>query len=93
MKENVFWDACLKSFEMDLPSQQFDSWIKPLRLSTENGRLIFTAPDTFTLKLLQNHFISEIRRQATLVYEDLPIFEFRVGEVVVGKTDNCGKSI
>lgn len=93
MKENVFWDACLKSFEMDLPPQQFDSWIKPLRLSTENGSLIFTAPDTFTLKLLQNNFISEIRRQATLVYEDLPTFEFRVGEVVVGKTDNGGKSI
>lgn len=93
MKENSFWDACIKSFEKNLPRQQFNMWIKPIRLSTENGCLIFTAPDTLTLKLLQNNFFAEIRRQAMLVYGVLPKFEFRVGEDVVGKTDSCGNRI
>lgn len=78
MQENNFWDACLRSFEKSLPPQQFNSWIKPLRLSSDNGSLILTAPNTFTLKIVQDRFFSEISRQAKLTYSVVPQFEFRV---------------
>ncbi|MFA6970196.1 MAG: chromosomal replication initiator protein DnaA [Gallionella sp.] len=80
MQENVFWDACLNSFEKSLPPQQFNSWIKPLKLTSENGGLILTAPNTFTLKILQDRFFPEISRQAKLIYSVVPQFEFRVVE-------------
>ena len=83
MQENVFWDTCLLSFEKSLPSQQFNSWIKPIRLSTENGNLILTAPNTFTLKILQDRFFPEILRQAKLLFPNVPQFEFRVSELSI----------
>ena len=39
-----------------------------------------TAPNTFTLKLVQERFLPEISRQAGLAYSKIPLFEFRVLE-------------
>jgi chromosomal replication initiator protein len=86
MQENAFWDTCLNSFEKTLPPQQFNSWIKPLKLSSDNGCLVLTAPNTFTLKILQDRFFPEISRQAKLVYSVVPQFEFRVLETTSSNT-------
>ncbi|MDP1939096.1 MAG: chromosomal replication initiator protein DnaA, partial [Gallionella sp.] len=80
MQENAFWDTCLRSFEKSLPPQQFNSWIKPLKLTDDNGHLVLTAPNTFTLKILQDRFFPEISRQAKLAFAIVPQFEFRVVE-------------
>lgn len=83
MQEIPFWASCLSSFEKSLPPQQYNSWIKPLVLRSENGSLILTAPNSFTLKLVQERFLPEITRQACLAYAQVPPFEFRVLEVSV----------
>jgi len=80
MQDISFWDSCLRSFEKSLPPQQYNSWIKPLLLKIENGSLILTAPNSFTLKLVQERFLPEISRQAGLVYSSVPPFEFRIVE-------------
>ncbi|MDO8813464.1 MAG: chromosomal replication initiator protein DnaA [Gallionella sp.] len=80
MQDISFWDSCLRSFEKSLPPQQFNSWIKPLLLKKEGGCLILTAPNSFTLKLVQERFLPEISRQAGLAYSRIPPFEFRVLE-------------
>jgi chromosomal replication initiator protein len=78
MQDLSFWNSCLSSFEKSLPPQQFNSWIKPLLLKSENGTLVLTAPNSFTLKLVQERFLPEISRQAKLVYQHDPQFEFRI---------------
>ena len=83
MQEIPFWASCLSSFEKSLPPQQYNSWIKPLVLKSENGSLVLTAPNSFTLKLVQERFLPEITRQACLAYSQVPPFEFRVLEVSV----------
>jgi chromosomal replication initiator protein len=80
MQDISFWDSCLRSFEKSLPPQQYNSWIKPLLLKSENGSLILTAPNSFTLKLVQERFFPEICRHAELAYSRIPPFEFRVNE-------------
>lgn len=80
MQDLSFWNSCLSSFEKSLPPQQYNSWIKPLMLRSENGSLVLTAPNSFTLKLVQERFFPEISRQAGLVYKQIPPFEFRVIE-------------
>jgi chromosomal replication initiator protein len=80
MQDISFWDSCLRSFEKNLPQQQYNSWIKPLVLKSENGSLILTAPNSFTLKLVQERFFPEICRHAELAYSRIPPFEFRVNE-------------
>jgi len=51
-----------------------------LLLKSENGSLVLTAPNSFTLKLVQERFFPEISRQASLAYSNVPTFEFRVIE-------------
>jgi chromosomal replication initiator protein len=80
MQDISFWASCLSSFEKSLPPQQYNSWIKPLVLKSENGSLVLTAPNSFTLKLVQERFLPEITRQAGLVYKEIPHFEFKVVE-------------
>jgi len=58
-----FWESCLQRFEQELPAQQFNTWIKPLRLEgesePENGlRLI--APNSFILKWVRDRYLSRI---------------------------------
>ncbi len=80
MQENVLWDSCLRSFEKSLPPQQFNAWIKPLNIVSENGALILIAPNSFTLKLVQERFFPEISRLAERLYSIVPQFVFRVVE-------------
>ena len=82
MQDISFWDTCLRSFEKSLPPQQYNSWIKPLILNVENGLLILTAPNSFTLKLVQERFFPEIVRQAKLAYQHAPSFEFRIQDSI-----------
>jgi len=86
MQELSFWDSCLLSFEKSLPPQQFNSWIKPLKISSENDRLILTAPNTFTLKVVQDRFFQDINRLAKAAYPVVPQFEFRVAEASANNT-------
>ena len=58
-----FWTSCLSQFEQELPPQQFNTWIRPLRLEGEddfaNGlRLI--APNGFILKWVKERFLTRI---------------------------------
>jgi chromosomal replication initiator protein len=80
MQHNLFWNTCLTAFQKSLPPQQFNSWIKPLTITSENGSLVLTAPNSFTMKLVQERFFPEISRLATIAYSKLPTFEFRVQE-------------
>lgn len=80
MQDISFWNSCLRSFEMSLPPQQYNSWIKPLLINCENENLIISAPNSFILKLVQERFLPEIKRQAGLVYTKIPYIEFRILE-------------
>lgn len=80
MQEKTLWDSCLVLFEKNLSPQQFKAWIKPLRLVREKNSLILTAPNSFTLKLVQERFFSEISKQALTIFAEMPNFEFRVQE-------------
>jgi chromosomal replication initiator protein len=85
MQDISFWDSCLRSFKKSLPPQQYNSWIRPLILKSENGSLVLTAPNSFTLKLVQERFLPEISRLAGLVYPQVPPFEFRVLDTPINK--------
>lgn len=82
MQDILFWDSCLRQFEKSLPTQQFNAWIKPLVLKKELDTFVLTAPNSFTLKLVQERFLPEISRQANLAFPDPPIFKFQVLEQV-----------
>jgi len=58
-----FWESCLQRFEQELPVQQFNTWIKPLRLEGEDSpleglRLI--APNGFIMKWVRDRYMTRI---------------------------------
>lgn len=59
-----FWTSCLGQFEQELPPQQFNTWIRPLRLEGEddfaNG-LRLVAPNGFILKWVKERYLARIQ--------------------------------
>lgn len=58
-----FWATCLNRFEQDLPAQQFNTWIKGLRLEgDEAGPTHFqlVAPNRFVMQWVRERYLARI---------------------------------
>jgi chromosomal replication initiator protein len=58
-----FWSACLNRFEQELPAQQFNTWIKGLRLEDdETGPTHFRliAPNRFVMQWVRERYLAQI---------------------------------
>lgn len=58
-----FWNSCLSQFEQELSSQQFNTWIRPLRLEGEEAPddgLRLVAPNGFILKWVKERYLGRI---------------------------------
>jgi chromosomal replication initiator protein len=78
MTSTSVWDSCLHFFENSLPSQQFNSWIKPLAFEMEGEKIILAAPNGFTLKIIQDRFLPQIIKQAEAILNYRPAVELRL---------------
>ena len=80
MADNALWETCLQFFEGSLPPQQFNSWIKPLAFEINGDQITLTAPNSFTLKLVQERFLPDISKRAESFLSGPPRFELRIGK-------------
>lgn len=80
MSDKTLWDSCLHYFENTLPPQQFNSWIKPLAFEIKGNQITLTAPNSFTLKLVQERFLPEISKRAESFLSVVPNFELLIGK-------------
>jgi chromosomal replication initiator protein len=55
-----FWLSCLSRFEKELTPQQFNTWIKPLKLEEEGDGFKLVAPNRFVLQWVKDKFLSRI---------------------------------
>ncbi|MCF8199396.1 MAG: chromosomal replication initiator protein DnaA [Sulfuritalea sp.] len=58
-----FWSTCMNRFEQELPAQQFNTWIKGLRLEKdESGPTHFrlVAPNRFVLQWVRERYLAQI---------------------------------
>jgi len=70
--------SCQKYFQEILPAQQYNSWIKPLSFEVEGKKLILTAPNSFTLRIIQERFLAELSKQAHDFFGFPAEIEFRL---------------
>ena len=84
MSDKTLWDSCLHFFEGSLPPQQFNSWIKPLVFEMKGNQITLTAPNSFTLKLVQERFLPEISKRAMSFLSGSPQFELRIRKKTSG---------
>jgi len=67
-----FWNSCLDQFEQELPLQQFNTWIRPLRLEGEDsgdGCLRLVAPNGFILKWVRERYLGRIEELGRSYFE------------------------
>ena len=55
------WPACLERLQSELPAQQFNAWIKALRLQANaDGSLAVLAPNRFILQWVRERYLGRI---------------------------------
>ena len=62
----VVWQQCVDRLQDELPSQQFNTWIRPLQASTDGRKLTLHAPNRFIKDFVSDKFsvrISELVRE------------------------------
>ncbi|MDP2132608.1 MAG: chromosomal replication initiator protein DnaA [Sulfuritalea sp.] len=84
MKE--FWSTCLSRFEQELPAQQFNTWIKGLRLEADDagpGHFRLTAPNRFVMQWVRERYLAQIEALG-LEYFSSPInINLAVAETII----------
>ena len=61
------WQWCLGRLEDELPSQQFNTWIRPLLADTSSGGVTLSAPNRFIRDFVEERYaamISQILSEA-----------------------------
>ena len=66
---NSFWRYCLSRFEKELPAQQFQTWIRPLKFSADGTVLTLIAPNRFVLQWIRDRFLERIHALAAGHFE------------------------
>lgn len=54
------WQKCVYCLKNELPSQQFNTWIRPLRAIGDNDTLHLQAPNKFVLEWVKDNFLFRI---------------------------------
>ncbi|MGB4066117.1 MAG: chromosomal replication initiator protein DnaA [Azonexus sp.] len=84
-----FWESCLQRFEQELPAQQFNTWIRPLRLEGEttalDDGLRLIAPNTFILKWVRDRYLTRIEEYSRSFFSGPVSIALVIGS---GKTAN-----
>lgn len=66
------WEKCLSSLEGEFPSQQFNTWIRPLQAEFTNGKLVLLAPNRFVLDWIAERFLTRINELVQQFSGDSP---------------------
>lgn len=59
----ALWERCLSGLREEFPSQQFNTWIRPLRMADCSGELlVLTAPNRFVKDWVTDKYLAHIRQ-------------------------------
>ena len=61
------WPSLAAELKKDLPSQQYDTWIKPLRAERHGNQLVLLAPNHHVLRYVRTNLLSRIESRAERV--------------------------
>ena len=69
------WSKCLNILQEEYPSQQFNTWLRPLQATVQNQQLILLAPNRFVIDWVKKNFLTRIQE---LVQQYMPDTDFQV---------------
>ena len=57
------WERCLQSLQEEFPAQQYNTWIRPLKVAPEGSEtLVLLAPNRFVKDWVSDKFLARIRQ-------------------------------
>jgi chromosomal replication initiator protein len=66
------WQNCVNALRSELPAQQFNTWIKPIRLGGDGTTLKLFAPNRFVLEWVREHYLDRIQALLKEQQQDQP---------------------
>jgi chromosomal replication initiator protein len=87
---NNFWSDCLLRFEKELSPQQFNTWIKPIKVEVEADSIRLLAPNRFVQQWVKDKFLSRILIIAEELLPNHVAIELAIGQAdkPIAKTAN-----
>ncbi|MDF7666552.1 chromosomal replication initiator protein DnaA [Orbaceae bacterium ESL0727] len=83
----AIWQRCLSQLQEELPSTEFNLWIRPLQAEVIDNQLYIYAPNRFVLDWVKNKYLNNISQLLnTLFNNNAPKLYFEVGSVIPNKT-------
>lgn len=65
-----YWQKCLGLLQEEYPTQQFNTWLRPLQAQVEEKHLILFAPNRFVVDWVKKHFFVRIEELIGQVSDD-----------------------
>lgn len=99
-----FWSACLNRFEKELPAQQYNTWIKTLRLEGDGDdcvsplglsptRLRLIAPNRFVLQWVRERYLEQIQTLSRQFFPEPVSISLALGESISTPNTNNAPSV
>ncbi len=76
-----FWSTCLLRLEKELSPQQFNTWIKPLKVEIQSNTIRLLAPNRFVQLWIKDKFLSKIHSIADEILPDAFLIELGIHAV------------
>ncbi len=73
-----FWPHCLERFKKELSAQQFNTWIKPLKLEHSQDKIKILAPNKFVQQWVKDRFAQKIEILAKELLPGVTKVEFAI---------------
>ena len=86
---NSSWELCASTLQSELPAQQFNTWIRPLKVSDSTGNLLrLLAPNRFVLDWVNDKFKARIEEVLASQHNG-----YRQVEIAVAPRTSTGFSV
>ncbi len=89
----TLWDKCLSCLQDEFPSQQFNTWIRPLQAEHAGQKLTLFAPNRFVLDWIKERFLARIKELVSQFSQtEAPSIYLEIGSKGGGNTSASGSS-
>lgn len=80
---STLWEKCLDYLRDEIPSQKFNTWLRPLQADQQKNTLTLLAPNQFVLDWVSEHFLVKIMETLRELSDgEPPVVKLRIGTKV-----------
>jgi len=59
-----FWSSCLEYFQRELTPQEFSAWIKPIRCTRNDNKVLLEVPNRLALRWIKDTYLTRVQNLA-----------------------------